>query len=45
MPAIQQLVRKAREVLAVKSKSRALDSNNITKIKTFNGVPHEAVVL
>lgn len=22
-----------------------LDSNNITKIKTFNGVPHEAVVL
>lgn len=21
------------------------DSNNITKIKTFNGVPHEAVVL
>ena len=22
-----------------------LDSNNITKIKTFNGVPHETVVL
>ena len=31
--------------IKAKCTEHELDSNNITKIKTFNGVPHETVVL
>ena len=39
--------RKRKDCAEIKAKCTEyeLDSNNITKIKTFNGVPHEAVVL
>ena len=49
-PMVLNFVRKMikdqmRAEIKAKCTEYELDSNNITKIKTFNGVPHEAVVL